>query len=209
MTTIHDDTLALYGNPNHKNNEIYKCDTCEFRTTKEGRLKFHKQLTHGNKIKQEAVMKCKLCPFKTGDKDIYKSHVKDIHAKMKKEIIKAREDIPSSESDPISVAIGAMKKGHKVKFNLEREVRSNDENSALIGSIAKKVEIYIIGDHTYIKTGIKCLSNGRQVLAVKCSSPYEECQGMAEIDLETMKVIKFPSDHSCAIMHTTVEVIIQ
>ena len=98
----------------------------------------------------------------------------------------------------------------KAKDSLKRVGESKKEN-ALIGSSVQKVEFsgfYIIGDHTYIKAGIACLSNGRQVMAVRCSSPYEPCHGMAEVDMETMKVIKFPSSHSCALTHTTVEVMI-
>ena len=156
------------------------------------------KLTHENKKPEENVnekpiekLNCKLCGFATGMQDILTCHIRDVHAK--------RIDIHCQ----------------KAKDNLKEMVEESKEENALIGSRVQKVEyyeleylvtVYIIENLTFIKAGIACLSNGRQVMAVRCSA--RPCQGMAEVDMETMRVLKFPSAHSCELAHTEVEVFI-
>ena len=94
------------------------------------------------------------------------------------------------------------------KLALDGKRQEMGNNCSLIGSVAKTMEgrnstyrrkstLYIIGDYLYVKDGVNCEENGRQILLLTCNSSARQCVGRAHIDQQTLKVLKFPLTHSC------------
>ena len=180
----------------------FKCYQCKYAAISFKRLKRHIKHLHDSSFdfgseKQRNTFKCKKCEFVTPTEGRLAVHMRITHENK----MENKEDINKKPEEDIRCTLCSfqtsnnyMMKSHFKDIH-EREVESNEENAPMI-------EFYIIEDYTYIKTG----EGASKVLAVKCiSSP---CQGMAELDIETMKVLKFPSAHTCALTITTVEVMI-
>ena len=95
-----------------------------------------------------------------------------------------------------------------LQLQMERKKQEQEENSSLIGSVAKTMEsrksvpqkrslVYIIGSYIYRNGGLHCNNDGSKVLNLTCSSYSKLCKGRVQIDAETLKVLKFRWVHSC------------
>ena len=88
---------------------------------------------------------------------------------------------------------------------MDKKKQELTEESSLVGSIAATMNgkqggrsvLYIIGDYLYHKSGTRKISDGSTVLYLKCSSYTRLCKGRANLDPNTLRVLKLPLLQSC------------